>query len=449
MRRRTRPVFRPELDRLDDRCLPSVLIPAQVTSAYGLNTITYSVNGRTIKGNGAGEDIAIVDAYHDPYIVADLYAFDQTFGLPNPPIGVVDLAGTSTNDGWAEEEALDVEWVHAIAPGAEIIVVEAKSDSIGDLLTAVNVARNLPGIVAVSMSWGASGFAGQSSLDAYFTTPAGHTGITFIAASGDEGSAGGAEWPASSANVLSVGGTTLRVSSSGTYQGESLWSGSSGGYSYYVPEPSYQYSLQSTGRLMTPDVAFDGDPNTGVYVLSIAPSTGAASWLQVGGTSLGAPAWTAIIAIADQGRALAGLGSTLDGPSQTLPTLFSLPASDFHKIASLSSGFFRSSTVTAGLGTPNGAALVYGLAYGTTTTSLRGSIVAATSTAKTVSPSATTLGQVPAATSRSSIQSRSSTVAVPAVALPASLARLPGVPQDRDGSFTTLWKSFLDAFGID
>jgi hypothetical protein len=448
MRRRIRRTFRPELDRLDDRCLPSVLTPAQVTSAYGLNTITYSVNGRTVKGNEAGEDIAIVDAYHDPYIVADLYAFDQTFGLPNPPIGVVDLAGTSTNDSWAAEEALDVEWVHAIAPGAEIIVVEARSDSLGDLLAAVNDARNLPGIVAVSMSWGASGFAGQTALDAYFTTPAGHSGITFIAASGDEGAAGGAEWPASSANVLSVGGTTLRVSSSGTYLGESLWSGSSGGYSNYVPEPSYQYSLQSTGRLMTPDVAFDGDPNTGVYVFSIAPSTGAAAWWQVGGTSLGAPAWTAILAIADQGRALAGLGSTLDGASQTLPTLFSLPATDFHKVASLSSGFFWSSPVTAGLGTPNGAALVYGLAFGTTTTSIRRSVVPSTSTASTASASAATKSLVEAASSSSSILVRSSAVSVPSVAVPTSPARLHAIPQDRVGPLTTLWKSFLDAFRI-
>jgi hypothetical protein len=443
MRRRARHAFRPELDRLDDRCLPSALTPAQVTSAYGLNAITFSVNGQTVKGNGAGEDIAIVDAYHDPYILMDLLAFDQQFGLPNPPIGVIDLAGVSTDDGWSLEEALDVEWVHAIAPGAEIIVVEARSDSLPDLLTAVNVARNLPGIVAVSMSWGSNEFAGQTSLDAYFTTPAGHGGITFIAASGDEGAAGGAEWPASSADVLSVGGTTLQVSSAGTYEGETLWSDSSGGFSNYVSEPAYQYSLQSTGRLMTPDVAFDGDPNTGVYVVSVAPSTGAGSWWQVGGTSLGAPAWTAILAIADQGRALAGLG-TLDGPSQTLPTLFALPASDFHKVASRSSGFFRSSTVTAGLGTPNGAALVDGLAFGTTTSRSTRAAVTSTSTAGTASPSVATPRPADAASSRNG----SSVVAVPAIAVPASIARR-GILQDREGSLTSLVKSLLDSLGIE
>ncbi|MBX6313938.1 MAG: hypothetical protein IRY99_13630, partial [Isosphaeraceae bacterium] len=166
----------------------------------------------------------------------------------------------------------------------------------------------------------------------------------------------------------------LLVGTGGNYLGELSWAGSSGGYSRYETEPGYQQSVQTTGRRSTPDVAFDGDPSSGVMVYATAPSTGLGSWQQVGGTSLGAPAWAGIIAIVDQGRAAAGLGS-LDGASQTLPALYSLPSSDFHAVAG--PFFFGSrfgfglggSTATAGRGTPNGASLVNDLAFGVGATS--------------------------------------------------------------------------------
>jgi subtilase family serine protease len=246
------------------------------------------------------------------------------------------------------------------------VVVEAKSNSIQDLMTAVNVAKQIPGVSVISMSWGGSEFSGQTAYDSVFTTPAGHTGITFVAASGDEGARGGAEWPASSPNVLAVGGTTLSVSSTGTYLGESVWSGSSGGNSRYELEPADQRSVQSTGTRRTPDVSFDGDPNTGVEVYTTDPSTGLGSWEQVGGTSLGAQAWAAIIAIADEGRSFAGKG-TLNSATQTMTALYSLPSSDFHTVSTISTGSrfnfrFGSGVVASpGLGSPNGAALVNGL----------------------------------------------------------------------------------------
>jgi subtilase family serine protease len=381
--RRRRPRARLAFECLDDRCLPTTLTPAQVTAAYGLNAVAFPVAGQSIKGNGAGQVIAIVDAYHDPYIASDLVNFDQTYGLSNPAFAVVNLGGSATDDGWAMEEALDVEWAHAIAPGASIIVVEARSDSLNDLLAAVKVASSIPSVSVVSMSWGSSEFSGQTALDSYFTAPAGHQGITYVAASGDEGASGGAEWPAASAKVLSVGGTTLNVASNGTYLGESLWSGSSGGQSSYVPEPAYQYSLQRSGRLTTPDVSFVGDPNTGVAVYTTAPSNGSASWYQVGGTSLGSPAWAAIVAIADQGRALTGK-TTLDGASQTLPILFAMPSTYFHKVAS-------SYGVTAGLGTPAGPAVVYGLVYGAAPGTASSSTTKAAKVATTTTRAAVTI----------------------------------------------------------
>jgi subtilase family serine protease len=363
-RRRCR-ALRPIWDCLDDRCLLSGISPQQLTSAYGLNGITFtSSNGSTIKGDGTGETIAVIEAFHDPTIVSDLNTFDQAYGLPNPTLTVDNLAGNKTNDGWALEESLDVEWAHAIAPGANILVVEASSQTLKALVTAVNLARNTPGVVAISMSWGFNEFAEETTYNSTFSTPAGHTGITFVAASGDSGFEGGAEWPSVAPSVVAVGGTSLYVSGSGEYLSESVWVGSSGGYSFYEAEPAYQRAVQNTGKRSSPDVSFDADPNTGVSVYETSPQTGQGSWAVVGGTSLGTPAWAAIIAIVDQGRAVEGKGS-LNGGSQTLPTLYSLPSSDFHQIAS----FGRKGRLTAeptantatGRGTPIGPALITGL----------------------------------------------------------------------------------------
>ncbi len=360
LRRRSRPA--PSLESLDDRCLLSGLTPQQITSAYGLNAVTFNVNGQSIHGDGSGQTIAVVVAYHDPYLTSDLNTFDATYHLAGANLSQVNLAGTQTNDGWAGEESLDVEWAHAIAPGAKIVVVEARSSNLSDMLSAVNTARSISGVSVVSMSWGMSEFSGQTAYDSYFTTPAGHNGVTFVSASGDSGTGSGAEWPSSSPNVLAVGGTTLAISASGTYGGESTWSGGGGGYSRFEAEAAYQRSVQTTGVQTAPDVAFDANPYTGVSVYTTAPSTGQGTWETVGGTSLGAPAWAAIVAIADQGRAAAGLG-TLDGATQTLPSLYSLPSSDFHKVSSLT---------TTGLGSPNGSALVNGLAFGASTTTTTG-----------------------------------------------------------------------------
>jgi subtilase family serine protease len=361
MSKRRRPPLRPVLDSLDERCLLSGLTPAQLTNAYGLDSITFPTASGTVQGNGAGQVIALIEAYHDPYIASDLATFDQAFGLPAPPnLVVADQAGNVTNSGWALEESLDVEWAHAIAPDAIILVVEAQSQSRQALIAAVNAARYTPGVVTVSMSWGFSESANEASYNRIFTTPPGHRGITFFAASGDSGSAGGAEWPSVSPTVVAVGGTTLNVSFSGHYQSETAWYDSSGGVSRFEREPGFQRAVQGTGKRVTPDVAFDGDPDTGVRVYQTSLYSGHGSWEVVGGTSLGTPAWAAIVAIVDQGRYLDGKG-TLDGASQTLPTLYSLPSTDFNVIAPLDSKVSQAAgganTIT-GRGTPNGSSLV-------------------------------------------------------------------------------------------
>jgi hypothetical protein len=359
MRTRRRRLL-PGGDQLDKRCLLSGFSPAQLTHAYGLDAITFtSPSGSTVKGDGSGQTIALVEAYHDPALVGDLHAFDRAFNLPDPALTTLNLGGTLSNAGWALEESLDVEWAHAIAPRANLVVVEARSQSRSDLLAAVNAARNLPSVGVISMSWGFGEAPYQSS--SHYATPPGHMGITMVAASGDDGLAGGAEWPATSRNVLAVGGTSLTLDNFGNYRSEAAWSGSGGGYSRFEVEPAYQRTVQATGKRSTPDVAFDADPGTGVAVYATSLSTGQGSWQTVGGTSLGTPAWAAIIAIANQGRALAGRG-TLDGPTQTLPTLYALPPTDFHTMAG-SSHFAREKSaaganLATGLGSPNAPALV-------------------------------------------------------------------------------------------
>jgi len=371
MRTRRRRALRPVLDQLDDRCLLSGLTPAQLTQAYGLNAITFPTSSGTVKGDGSGEVIALIEAYHDPYIASDLATFDEANDLPAAKLIVANQAGSVSNQGWELEESLDVEWAHAIAPGATILVVEAQSQSRHSMLTAVNAARNTPGVVAISMSWGFNEFANEAAYNSYFTTPAGHRGITFVAASGDSGPQSGAEWPSVSPTVLAVGGTTLIVDMSGRYLSESAWNGSSGGYSLYEAEPGYQRLVQATGRRSTPDVALDGDPNTGVAVYETSYFTGQGFWETVGGTSLGTPSWAAIIAIVDQGRSLSGQGS-LDGATQTLPELYALPSTDFNAVAPLPHFGLEvagaGSNTSTGRGTPVGPSLVADLVASTTTT---------------------------------------------------------------------------------
>jgi hypothetical protein len=384
-RRRARRAL-PLLDQLDDRCLLSGYTPAQITGAYGLNAITFSSpTGSPIKGDGSGQTIALIEEYHDANIRSDLTTFDAKYYLPDPSLTVVNQAGNQTDNSWALEESMDVEYAHAIAPGARILVVEAAPPSaqtteLQSQLNAVSTARNTPGVVAISMSWGYSETQNESSYDNDFTTPAGHTGITFIASSGDFGYV---QYPAASPNVLSVGGTSLYLTSSGSYQSETAWFYTGGGYSAYEPEPSYQRSVQATGQRATPDVAFDADHGTGVAIYETPPGSAIGSWQVMAGTSLGAPAWSAIIAIVDQGRALAGKGS-LDGPTQTIPALYALPSSDFHNVDSsllggLSSwiGFVfgpggdgANANVATGLGSPNGRSLIPDLVASTRTTPL-------------------------------------------------------------------------------
>ena len=248
--------------------------------------------------------------------------------------------------------------------------------------------------------------ARKQAYDSVFTTPAGHNGVTFLAASGDSGAYYGAQWPASSPNVVAVGGTSLYVNAAGSIVSQSAWSGSGGGYSVLESEPTYQTSVQSTGRRSTPDVSMDADPNTGVAVVLITPSNAQASWQLVGGTSLSVQLFAGVVAVADQGRTLAGLG-TLDGATQTLPALYSASSANFLDVTSGSNGYRAGAGYDAatGLGTPTASLVVDLAGYSgqassqaalttTTTRSRTRTRVARRATAALASQASTNSGQV-------------------------------------------------------
>lgn len=281
--------YKPNVSNL----LPTGLRPKQVKTAYGINQIT---------SRGEGQVIAIIDAYDHPNIEQDLAVFSKTFGLrpcttANGCFTKVYANGTrpQMDPGWAGEIALDVEWVHAIAPAAKIILVETKDANPSSLYGAIQVAVQ-HGANVISMSWGAPEFSIETEFDQYFQVP----GVTFVASSGDSGS--GVDYPAASPYVIAAGGTTLTTDSSGNFISETAWSGSGGGVSAYETAPTYQRNFpipnNPTHMRGVPDVAYNADPNTGYSVYYSIPNPPyPAGWQVVGGTSAAAPQWAAFIAI--------------------------------------------------------------------------------------------------------------------------------------------------------
>jgi subtilase family serine protease len=273
---------------------------------------------------GGSGTIVIVDAYDYPTAYADLTAFSNQFGLPVPPlcngsnapcfaISYASGQKPSVNCGWNQEAALDIEWAHAMAPGASIVLVEAASSSFSDLLTGVDAATSIiqngvvnPGSTTgqVSMSWGGNEFRGETSYDYHFD----HKGVAYFAAAGD--TAGKTIWPGVSPNVVSAGGTRVNRDSSGNFISESAWSretcgggpcGGGGGPSRYESRPSYQDAVSSiVGRSRgTPDFSFDGDPYTGVSVYGpMCSGSNPSAWMVFGGTSVSSPALAGIVNLA-------------------------------------------------------------------------------------------------------------------------------------------------------
>jgi subtilase family serine protease len=289
---------------------PTGLPPSALASVYSLSGLSPS------SGAGAGQIIAIVDAFHDPNALSDLNTFNAQYGYAalstctslsqsGPCFEQVDPQGTpKVNSSWVLEESLDIEWAHAEAPTAKIVLVEAASNSNTNLFNAVQSANGL-GATEVSMSWGSAEFSSETSLDSDFT----HANTFYTASAGDSGHQ--AQYPVASPNVIAVGGTTLNGCSGTSCSGfttETTWSGSGGGASAIEPVPGYQSSYTgpvfgaSTISLLTggtrgiPDVSFEANPNTGVSIFDSTRIQGQSGWFTVGGTSVGAPNWAGILA---------------------------------------------------------------------------------------------------------------------------------------------------------
>ncbi len=278
---------------------PTGYTPQQMRHAYGVDQIA---------NQGAGQTIGIVDGYDYPSVESDLGVFTTQFGLPactksNGCLTVVYATGTKppSNPGWSGETSLDVQWAHAIAPQAKILLVEAPNGTTKSLLQAVPVAVQ-NGATVINMSWGTNSEPpDEQKLDPlYFNNSA----VTYINASGDNG-INLFGYPGASPLVVGAGGTALKLDSNGNILGEVGWSGSGGGESVYFSEPSYQIGFQSSGKRGVPDVAYNASPATGVPVYD----SEAGNWGQVGGTSAASPQWCAIVAIANSIRAGMGKGT--------------------------------------------------------------------------------------------------------------------------------------------
>jgi subtilase family serine protease len=339
---------------------PSGYGPSQLRSAYNLTTSSTGT-------------VAIVDAFDDPNAESDLQVYRSTL-LPAGTPACTTASGCFTkvnqsggtkyprsNIGWAEEISLDLDMVSAICPTCHILLVEASSNSFANLAAAVNYAAGVPGVVAISNSYGASEFSSEATPT--YDGPYNHPGIAVTASSGDGGY--GVEFPAASQYVTAVGGTTLNtalVTTSNTRGwAETVWSGAGSGCSAYITKPSWQTDPGCTNRTVA-DVAADADPNTGVAVYDSFHESG---WLEFGGTSVASPIIASVYALA--GNAVAA--TTPTPATTTTPAYGGYGAYSYGQTSSLndvtsgSNGSCGGSYLCTGgtgydgptgLGTPNG-----------------------------------------------------------------------------------------------
>ena len=383
----------------------AVHTPAQIRAAYGLPALPpvgSTISAAVAATLGAGQTIYLVDAYHDATALSDLNAFSAKFGLPTcsnvaiastaalplakPPssctfsqvYSTLATSGTMTsvapvyNAVWAPESKLDVQWAHAIAPLARIVLIEMPSSMSNAILGANKLAARM-GSGVVSMSFGSAEAAWGPTVDSYFAG----AGMTYVAAAGDSGSQ--VLWPAVSPNVVAVGGTSLNWSGSGSRY-EAAWTQGGGGMSAYVPLPAWQSGVTPAGgsalvRRAVPDVAFDANPYTGEYVALTLPGA-ATVWSGYGGTSIAAPQWAGLIAVGNAMRAAGGKAALGDIHSLLYKSIATVPgtyASNLGDVVDGTNG--KCATCRAGTGfdqatgwgTPNSAQLLQTLSGSSTT----------------------------------------------------------------------------------
>jgi hypothetical protein len=285
--------FKPQLEGLEERVTPSglshppptALTPAQIRSAYGIDEIYFGTNG--VLGNGAGQTIAIIDTDDDPGLVSsndpnfqnsDLHRFDVQFGLPDPA-SFVKMAypdeptnALPMNTVLSGETSLDVEWAHAVAPGASILLVETASSDLATLLNAAKFAAEQPDVSVVSMSIQDSEMAkGSAEIAVFNTLLQTPSNVAFVASTGDNGAPAG--YPAFSPDALAVGGTTLTVQGD-AYQSETAWSNPTTPNLPKIVDNSSSSGFAKTGT-WTPSIA---DGYEGNFLTAAAGSNSTATW---------------------------------------------------------------------------------------------------------------------------------------------------------------------------
>ena len=362
---------------------PGFFTPADMQTAYGVAPLYRE--GLT----GSGQTIAILGC--DTFAVSDIRAFESTFGLPSAPITTVSVDGGGS--GQDLEATLDLEWSSAIATGASLLYYSAPDVQGGCTFQGIydaiarDVSDNQASVLSISLGACEATYSGSLSIQAFENelAAAAAEGQSIMVASGDSGAFGctdsagnptlGLDYPGSSAYVTSVGGTSLSLNGNGSYGSESAWGsenecynpcGSGGGVSQVVAKPSWQSAVNASSFRETPDVAWNADPATGnaVYFTgwncNFNPCGLSYGW---GGTSIAAPQWAGVAAIANQaaGHRLGLLGPLLYGSTVVNAESLPVPVQPYHDVTTGSNLYYNAVSgwdMATGWGSPNACVLV-------------------------------------------------------------------------------------------
>lgn len=297
------------------QCLADVVTGLPI--AHSTSTITGYVAGqleaayRLPINRGAGQTVAVVDAFDDPTAESDLATYRSTNGLTpcttsNGCFRKVNETGAAgpyppPDPGWGIEISLDLDMVSAACPRCHIVLVEGSTPSVLDLGIAEDTAAGL-GVAAISNSYGLPEFNGMQQFEKYYR----HPGTTILVSSGDFGF-GPANFPAVMSNVIAVGGTTLSPATSARGWSEIAWYAAASGCSAYIAKPSWQHDNRCFMRMVA-DVSADADPNPGlaVYDTSFPPGFDGLNpgWIAVGGTSAASPFIAGVVGLAGNGKTM-------------------------------------------------------------------------------------------------------------------------------------------------
>jgi kumamolisin len=341
---------------------PSGYSPAQIETAYNIAPLL----SQGI--DGTGQTIGLIE--FDKYSASDLHQFDLANNLSDPTVKVAYSGGKKFSLPNTGETTMDIEWAHALAPGAKISIYYLHNQQVNSkawklLGTAINKEVSV-GVQTLSLSFGTCGPTSGYTATRTALAHALSSGVSVFVSSGDDGALAGpvkdcgrqpaVSYPAADPSVVAVGGTSLLLSDSNIIQQESTWRLSGGGDAYPLPRPSWQVAstLPSGKDRYAPDVSFLGDPSTGASIFYKG------TWRVVGGTSLGAPSWAAVWTLVAQSAKNAGK------TAPTAPaTIYSVGNSSsyaqaFNDITSGSNGFYHAGIgwdAVTGWGSPNAAGL--------------------------------------------------------------------------------------------